>query len=145
MFGPEENCDSLNGKRGAGTIKSPVIDNNGSAISVYLTKYDPVEQPAATLFSARDCTYSFGRFYAPTEYGISNDYHEKCKNSKYERCDHHRYVEAPKWNVGSDAMRSLMVPYGVTIQLYESDEFNGHYNSPITIVGKPFINENQEM
>ena len=35
-----------------------------------------------------------------------------------------------------------MVPYGATVQLYDSHEFVGE---PLTIVGKPFTNDRQEM
>jgi len=36
-----------------------------------------------------------------------------------------------------------MIPYGMTLQLYQSYEFLD--DEPLTIVGKPFVNSRQEM
>jgi len=73
----EQRCDREYGNKGAGNAKSINIEQSDSGVStVYLSKYDPSEQPATLLFSGKGCKDRFGRFYAPSEKGISNDYRE---------------------------------------------------------------------
>jgi len=42
-----------------------------------------MEEPAAILFDKIDCNGRFGRFFAPTKFGISNDYHETSYEIEY--------------------------------------------------------------
>ena len=141
--GPDGNCDIKNGDRGAGNIKSALKEKSQRFTSVYLSEYDSMEEPAAILFDEIDCNGRFGRFFAPTKFGISNDYHETAFSEKLiRRLASNTRLEDAKWNIESNSMKSLMVPHGVTIQLYESNEF---IEDSLIIVGESFINENQEM
>jgi len=69
--GPGSNCDGGNGSRGAGNIRSSWIAKDNSMTSIYLSKYDPVEKPAVTIFTDANCKGRFGRFYGPTEIGVT--------------------------------------------------------------------------
>ena len=142
--GPDEDCDKKIGDRGAGNIRSALKEKGQRFTSVYLSEYDPMEEPAAILFDKVDCNGRFGRFFAPTKFGISNDYHETAfgRGKEMRRLASNTRLESAKWNIESDSMKSLMVPHGVTIQLYESNEF---IEDSLIIVGESFINENQEM
>lgn len=42
----------------------------------------------------------------------------------------------------NDSMSSIMVPYGTSVELFENRDFSGE---KVTMVGKQFVNDNQEM
>jgi len=46
-------------------------------------------------------------------------------------------IEEAKWNIPADFMGSIMIPYGVTIQLNMSNDFleNDDGHKPWTVVG----------
>ena len=46
-------------------------------------------------------------------------------------------IEKAKWNIPADFMGSIMIPYGVTIQLNMSNDFQEIYDGhrPLTVVG----------
>ena len=69
------------------------------------------------MFDDPDCTGKFGRFFASTTYGVSNDYDES---------------EIWYHNVGSNQMNSILVPYGTSVTLWDNSGFGG---STKTIVG----------
>ena len=50
---------------------------------------------------------------------------------------HSSVIEEPKWNIPADFMGSIMIPYGVTIQLNMSNDFQENYDGhrPLTVVG----------
>ena len=117
--GPDKTCDRIEGNRGAGNDRSAQIEFNNSVTSVYLSEYDPQEQPAAILFSDNNCTGRFGRFFAPNEHNISNDYRE----TEIKNFEGGNYNAISSWNIDTNSMTSLKVPYGLTIELYDSDSF----------------------
>ena len=43
-----------------------------------------------------------------------------------------------KLNIGNNSMRSLMVPYGLTLEMYDSYSLTG---TPVTVVGQDFIDD----
>ena len=94
---------------------------------VYLSEYDPAERPAVLLFSGMYCHGRVGRFYGPDNFSTSTD-----------KVDY-KAADLNKFHVGDNAMRSLMVPYGVTVDLYDKADLTGE---PLTIVGQPWLNEN---
>lgn len=86
-----------------------------TALTLY--PYDSSKRPAVTIFSRYDCLGKLARFYAPTDYGIAAEY------SKEEMIDR---------GIKDNTASSLMVPYGLTVELYRGSTFNDEH---IPVVG----------
>ena len=80
---------------------------------------------AATIFERYDCLGKLARFYAPTGFGIAAEYTED---------------EMIDRGIHNDKASSLMVPYGLTVELYRGSAFN---DDMYTVVGPEFIDTNE--
>ena len=107
-------CGGDYGNSGAGTARSGTIGNNNTLSTLKLYSYDPAVKPAVTLFDDPDCKGKMGRFYAPENFGTANEY------LRDEMWEH---------NAGWDRMDSILIPYGVSVDLFDGATFDGAFKT----------------
>ena len=110
-------CGGDQGNSGAGNAHSGAIGNSNTISTIKLYSYDPADKPAVTLFDNPDCRGKMGRFYAPEDYYLANEY------LRDEMWEH---------NAGYDRMDSILIPYGVSVDLFDEANLDG---DSITMIG----------
>mmetsp|Transcript_12428 Transcript_12428/g.15869 ORF Transcript_12428/g.15869 Transcript_12428/m.15869 type:complete len:263 (+) Transcript_12428:232-1020(+) len=103
---------------GAGSGRNPDVgDNNDKVSMIMLNPYDPVRLGGVTLFHNDECSGKHGLFYATERLLEKKSYPLSAMKGR---------------GIHNDAVTSLMIPYGLSVDLYTGDGFA----SPVyTVVG----------
>ena len=118
-----DDCSGDEGQSGAGSGRNYSITNNDDVSSIYLWPYNPLMLGAVTLFRDASCSDASAVFFsAPTA----------LQKKSYVLSD----MEAQGFE--DDAATSMMIPYGVSVDLYSGDGFSG---DKYTVVGPFYADE----
>ena len=123
--GAASECRYNYGEASAGTTNQVLMGHHDSASSIKMYPYDALTNPAVTLFDGLNCEGTSGVFFGPQNGdGVKKIYNKESM-----------WVN----NVPKNSVASVMIPYGLSLKIYEHDGTRG---LSTTMNGEWFKDEN---